>query len=477
MMPMTTMMPTAAVQPAPTANTQPSSNKTSMMDKRTSGDFGKKLDQTMKSANSKPEVDQNKADTVNNTDTQTAEPDATAQAQTTDSAESTAENKATPTLSENPTAEELSAFVESLLAQLGEQDETDQDEPVTTEDMTAILGDLDNLLAMLESIPQLQQAIQSQQQTMDVTNAASGEETAVGALQGMLKELQAVLQQDKTGAISKDLLTAVTKQVKAVDQTLNGTQAAETVQNGSVDESSSASVPSQASHLQRLGAQLIHASVLTSVVPTEETAAEETAVAADTQETAASAEGPIVSIPVTTTDNPSRVEPTAKFVMPQPVPAEKFAETMKDMMVNQFNVKTKDGLSEATISLAPAHLGQVDIRIAVHNGQLTAVFVAESSAAKDMLENQLAQLRSQLQTQGLQVDRLEVTQTSNAFESNMFHSGHGKGARDQHSTKQGGSKRDAMNEINGFNPEAEQAAVEQAVTRTLGYGREINTTI
>ncbi|TYP77652.1 flagellar hook-length control protein FliK [Paenibacillus methanolicus] len=474
-MPMTTMMPMAAVQPAPTANTQPSStNKTSMSDKGASGDFSKKLDQTMKSANSKSDVDQNKADPVNNTDTQAVESDAADKSQATESMDSTAETKATQTLSENPTEEELAAFVESLLAQLGEMKDADQDEPVTSEDMTGILGDLDNLLAMLESIPQLQQAIQTQQ-AVDVTAAASGEETAIGALQGMLKELQAVLQQDKTGAISKDMMTAITKQVKTVDQAVNGTNAAPAIQSGGADEASTASVPAQSSHLHRMGAQLLHASVLTTVVPTEEATSAESAVAAPAQETA-STEGTIVPIAVTTPDNQPRLEPTGKLVMPQPVPAEKFAETMKDMMVNQFNVKTKDGLSEATISLAPAHLGQVDIRIAVQNGQLTAVFVAESAAAKDMLENQIAQLRNQLQTQGLQVERLEVTQSSNAFESNMFHSGNGKGARDQHSTKQGGSNRDAVNEINGYNPEAEQAAVEQAVTRTLGFGREINTT-
>ncbi|MFB9329701.1 flagellar hook-length control protein FliK [Paenibacillus aurantiacus] len=476
MMPMTTMMPTAAVQPAPTANTQPSSlNKTSMSDKSASGDFSKKLDQTMKSANSKSEVDQNKTDSVNNTDAQTVEADPTAKSQAADTTENTAQTKTPTTLSATPTAEELASFVEGLLEQLDDLKDADQDEPVTTEDMPGILGDLDNLLAMLESMPQLQQAVQTQQ-TTDLTVTGSGSESTIGALQGMLKDLQAVLQQDRAGAISKDMMTAITKQVKALDQAVNGASAATEVPSGIADETSSASVPAQSSHLHRMGAQLLHASVLTTVVPTEEKNSAEPTAAAKSMEST-STEGTAVPVAMTTPDNQPRVDQSAKLVMPQPVPAEKFAEKMKDMLVNQFSVKTKDGLSEATISLAPAHLGQVDIRIAVHNGQLTAVFVAESSAAKDMLENQMAQLRNQLQTQGLQVDRLEVTQSSNAFESNMFHSGHGRGTRDQHSTKQGGSNRDAINEINGFNPEAEQAAVEQAVTRTLGFGREINTTV
>jgi flagellar hook-length control protein FliK len=85
---------------------------------------------------------------------------------------------------------------------------------------------------------------------------------------------------------------------------------------------------------------------------------------------------------------------------------------MADLMVNKFEVKTAAGMSEAKLTLTPEHLGQVDVRISVQNGQLTALFVTDTSAAKDMLDNQLALLRANLQSQGLSVDKLEVSQQS-----------------------------------------------------------------
>lgn len=108
----------------------------------------------------------------------------------------------------------------------------------------------------------------------------------------------------------------------------------------------------------------------------------------------------------------------AKVTMPT-VSAEAFAEEMtrfivKNMSITQF---TGNGGSEAKISLVPEHLGQVDVKISVINGQITAHFMAESAHARDLLELQLPQLRASLQQQGLQVDKLNVEQQSNLASS------------------------------------------------------------
>ncbi|WP_127531889.1 flagellar hook-length control protein FliK [Paenibacillus kobensis] len=150
-----------------------------------------------------------------------------------------------------------------------------------------------------------------------------------------------------------------------------------------------------------------------------------------------------------------------------PVPAQQFAETMANLMVGKFEVKTAAGLSEARLTLTPEHLGQVDVRISVHNGQLTALFVAESSSAKDLLDNQLAQLRTNLQSQGLNVEKLEVTQQS--VESQMSH---------QH--REGSGRQQSEDGVRiGDQAESDEAAFEaelaqQSVIRDLGYGRSIN---
>ncbi|MEX2415313.1 MAG: flagellar hook-length control protein FliK [Paenibacillaceae bacterium] len=95
------------------------------------------------------------------------------------------------------------------------------------------------------------------------------------------------------------------------------------------------------------------------------------------------------------------------------VSAQEFAEEMTRILVKNMSITQLNGSSEAKISLVPEHLGQVDVRISVLNGQITAHFIAESAQARDLLELQLPQLRASLQQQGLQVDKLEVDQQNN----------------------------------------------------------------
>jgi flagellar hook-length control protein FliK len=52
----------------------------------------------------------------------------------------------------------------------------------------------------------------------------------------------------------------------------------------------------------------------------------------------------------------------------------------------------------------------VDVIITARDGVITAQFSAETAAGKELLDNQLPQLRAALTQQGLQVDRLEVNQ-------------------------------------------------------------------
>lgn len=120
----------------------------------------------------------------------------------------------------------------------------------------------------------------------------------------------------------------------------------------------------------------------------------------------------------------------------KPVPVEHFAKEMSSFLVNKLDIVNLKGVSEARISLYPEHLGQVDIRITMQNGQLTAQFMTEHAFAKESLEQQMAQLRSALQSQGLQVSKLEVTQNT-ALSSHMYHDGRqsGGGAGQQQSEK------------------------------------------
>jgi flagellar hook-length control protein FliK len=110
------------------------------------------------------------------------------------------------------------------------------------------------------------------------------------------------------------------------------------------------------------------------------------------------------------------------------IQAPNFVEDMTQFVIKSFTVDTKsEGFTEAKLSLFPQNLGQVDVKLTMHNGQLVAHFMADNSLGKEMLESQLSQLRTTLQNQGIQVERLEVSQNQ-AFQSGMF-----QDQRQQHS--------------------------------------------
>lgn len=126
-----------------------------------------------------------------------------------------------------------------------------------------------------------------------------------------------------------------------------------------------------------------------------------------------------------------------------PVPVEKFGDEMSRFLVSKLEIIQAGGVSEAKISLFPEHLGQVDVKITMQNGQLIAQFMTEHAFAKESLESQMAQLRSALQSQGLQVNKLEVTQNT-PLSSHMYQDGRqpGSGTGQQ----QNGKRREVVSE-------------------------------
>lgn len=131
-----------------------------------------------------------------------------------------------------------------------------------------------------------------------------------------------------------------------------------------------------------------------------------------------------ISTPGTTVDNGWKHE--AVRISTQPVQApvqnqtmERFAGDMNRFVLRSFSSGTANGVSEAKLSLYPEHLGHVDVKITLNNGQLTAQLTAHTLLGKEMLDAQLAQLRANLQNQGIQVDRLDVTHAG-TFNSHAF---------------------------------------------------------
>ncbi|MGN7760390.1 flagellar hook-length control protein FliK [Paenibacillus sp. 22594] len=110
-----------------------------------------------------------------------------------------------------------------------------------------------------------------------------------------------------------------------------------------------------------------------------------------------------------------------------PVPVHQFAQEMTSFITGKLEIVKKGGVAEASITLFPENLGQVDVKITMQNGHLVAQFLTQHTGAKDMLEQQMSQLRSALQSQGLQVEKLEVTQNNTPLQSQFNGSQQGRG--------------------------------------------------
>jgi flagellar hook-length control protein FliK len=157
---------------------------------------------------------------------------------------------------------------------------------------------------------------------------------------------------------------------------------------------------------------------------------------------------------------------------PTLVPVQQFAEQMGKYLVKQFALTQGNGTHEAQISLHPEHLGQVDIKITIHNGQLTAQFITASGAARDLLDNQMSQLRTTLQGQGLHVERMEVVQQSSTTDSaSFFQQNQRQPGSEQHDNGGNGrGNRGVYDDTVGFEAELERSTY----LRDVGYGSSLN---
>jgi len=79
-----------------------------------------------------------------------------------------------------------------------------------------------------------------------------------------------------------------------------------------------------------------------------------------------------------------------------------------DQIVRKAVIFVRNGQHEAKIDLKPEFLGHVRMQVTTENHQVTVKILTEFGFVKDMVENNIHQLKSDLQQQGLMVDKLEV---------------------------------------------------------------------
>lgn len=378
-----------------------------------------------------------------------------------------------------PTLSDLMSIIDGLLAQLdatnGEDGKASLEDDQQLQQLEDVLDQMNALLALLGiPVPVIQQPIgqpTSGEEDSSISLEGKNAVNIKSSLQDTLLQMQVMLQQGTTKLVGQQEPTVlVAQQLKALTAILEGepvdTTKTHTKSTAFTQQLFTAQNVQQAdvsTLLQRLSQQTAHPALLTTAVQ-----GMEQAIASDVSDSS------IELIPQMQlgTNNPDTMRTFTSLVANAAatsfVVADEFAQSMTGMIVQKFDLTTLNGVSEAKLMLYPEHLGQVDVKITMQNGLLTAIFQTDTAMAKDMLDNQMAQLRSALQAQGLMVDKLEVSQGQSAAQ--LFQQQHGQGSNQQQS-----SNRNAVNTDDTVNEsQFETEMVQQATIQGLGFGRGIN---
>ncbi|MGV2883808.1 flagellar hook-length control protein FliK [Paenibacillus taichungensis] len=322
----------------------------------------------------------------------------------------------------------ITDILSSLFADLDSLDEALENDPSLLADLQSLIQ---QMYAQLDANPGIQ-AEGSDEPAIEAGNAASAIDLAEHPA-AVRFVLQDVLTQLIAGMNEPD--STVVKNAPEFKHLLQSLQSQ--LQDAGVDTSLNKGWTELKSILDTLAVAKDQA---VQVAPTNQTSKQDS-VASQVLVAAASNTGPKVSVEtdsVPTTNEVGEVDHSSIITAgelslrssgtsagkpAEPVmQASQFAKEMTQFVVNKLDIVQQKGFSEATISLRPEHLGKLDVQITLQNGQLVARFMTEHTMAKDMLEQQMMQLRSSLQAQGIQVERLEVTQNS-SLGSQMYQDG------------------------------------------------------
>ena len=79
-----------------------------------------------------------------------------------------------------------------------------------------------------------------------------------------------------------------------------------------------------------------------------------------------------------------------------------------NQIINKVSLRSNGSQSEIKIRLDPPSLGTLRMNVTTAGDSVRTVIIAENHAVKQIIENNLAQLRDSMQSQGLKVDSFTV---------------------------------------------------------------------
>jgi flagellar hook-length control protein FliK len=94
-------------------------------------------------------------------------------------------------------------------------------------------------------------------------------------------------------------------------------------------------------------------------------------------------------------------------------------------VIDKTSVSLRNGLSSIEIKLKPEALGNLKMHISTENNQVSIKIVTEGQLVKEIVENNIMQLKSDLQSQGIEITKVEVVADHDSSHNNSNH-GHSK---------------------------------------------------
>lgn len=145
-----------------------------------------------------------------------------------------------------------------------------------------------------------------------------------------------------------------------------------------------------------------------------------------------------------------------------PAPSQDLQTGVIRQIVQRMTLRSQGTQSTMTIKLKPEYLGQVQMQISTDQHQVTVRMATESIMVKEMVEQGLQHLRTELQHHGLQIDKFDVFVANN-------NEGSGQG-QDWAGFRQGLNRRPK----DGPNPaDGQKGNNEEPVSRDVGNGQPI----
>jgi flagellar hook-length control protein FliK len=106
-----------------------------------------------------------------------------------------------------------------------------------------------------------------------------------------------------------------------------------------------------------------------------------------------------------------------------------FKEDIEVFVKSTIKLQPMDDGLEASLTLNPKHLGKVDVKVFIVDGYVTADFLANTSHGKELLESNVQALRIALEAQGLQIDKINISQSQSGLLGSFSQKGDSQNGR------------------------------------------------